>query len=171
MNEHIPHWQKLQMIKNGQLPKECVPKAKKPIPKKSVKKIQSEKEAKEAGGDSALSKWFLEIWVKHSLNGKTGTHCQECGIWIPPDYIHHSTAHLLPKKIFKSVCMHPLNYLILGASCGCHEKTHRIDKFIQMKIWPEAARRIKEMIPLLPIDELRRISNQMLIALDNTPTP
>src|SRR6185503_8109670 len=94
--------------------------------------------------------------------------CMACGLAIPVDFSRHATAHLLPKKIFKSISTHPLNYLILGAGCGCHDKTHTISKFVKMKIWPLAKQRILEMMPLLPVDELRRISNQMLIALDMT---
>lgn len=112
-----------------------------------------------------LNEWFNRIELKHS-NGK-GCYCMECGEWIPQMYMRHATAHLLPKKLFKSVSTHELNYLILGAGCGCHYKTDRVDKFIQMKVWPEAARRIKIMMPLLPFDELKYISSQLLNALDN----
>jgi len=139
------------------------------IPKKSKKRIEQERQQKEAGGDihkMTLERWFSDIQVRHSMG--LGTACMECGQWIPQSYIRHATAHLLPKKLFVSCATHPLNYLILGAGCGCHEKTHRVDKFIQMKVWPEAARRIKEIIPTLPFDELRHISNQLTIALENT---
>jgi len=141
------------------------------IPKQSKKKIAQIKAEKEALGKPAskleLDKWFYDIAQKHSINGK-GCFCMECNAWIPHDYLRHATAHLLPKKIFKSVSTHPLNYLILGAGCGCHQKTDRVDKFIQMKVWGVAAERIRTMMPLLPMDELRHISNQLLIALDNT---
>jgi hypothetical protein len=144
------------------------------IPKQSKKKIaqiKAEKEAFKVGGGNvtkiALDKWFYDIAEKHSINGR-GCACMECGEWISHDYLRHATAHLLAKKLFKSVATHELNYLILGAGCGCHEKSHRVDKFVQMKVWDEAARRIKIMMPLLPFDELRYISNQLLIALDNT---
>ncbi len=111
-----------------------------------------------------LNQWFAGIERKHS-NGK-GAYCMECGEWIPQMYMRHATAHLLPKKTFDSVKTHELNYLILGAGCGCHTKTDRLDKFVSMKIWPEAARRIKIMMPLLPFDELKYISSQLLAELD-----
>ncbi len=140
------------------------------IPKKSAKRIEREKTEKATIGKPAskieLDKWFFDIAEKHSINGK-GCFCMECNAWIPQDYLRHATAHLLPKKIFKSVATHPLNYLILGAGCGCHEKSHRVDKFVTLRVFAEAARRIKIMMPLLPIDELRHISNQLLIAIDN----
>lgn len=141
------------------------------IAKKSAKKLAEEKAEKETGkppSKLALDKWFDDIRIKHwgTLGGYY--HCMECGSFISYEYARHATAHLLPKKQFKSVACHPLNYLILGAGCGCHALTDRVDKFVNMKIWPEAAKRIKVMIPLLPIDELRKVSNQLLIALENT---
>jgi hypothetical protein len=149
--------------KNGLLPKLEFKKPKKPIAKIGKKKLEEMKVAK----DDTLDGWFEKIDKRHC--GEHGfTHCMECGAIVPRAYIRHATAHLLPKKIFKSVATHPLNYLILGAGCGCHEKTHRIDKFIKMKTWPIAKERILTMMPFLPTDELRRISNQLLIALDMT---
>lgn len=168
--ETIPYFQRMQMIKLGMLPKEAVAKPKKPIPKKSAKKIAEEKNERlmpdaQKNEKIALGLWFKKIQDKHF--NSNGGKCMECGEWIPLNYARHATAHLLPKKLFKSVATHPLNYLILGASCGCHEKSHRIDKFIQLNCWQEAANRIKIMMPLLPFDELRHISNQLLIALDD----
>jgi len=143
------------------------------IAKKSAKKIAQEKAEKEVGSTAqvsrvALEKWFFDIAQKHSILPSGGAVCMECGEWIPPNLIRHATAHLLPKKLFKSVATHELNYLILGAGCGCHEKTHRVDKFVTMKIWPEAARRISIMMPLLPFDELKYLSSQLLTAIENT---
>lgn len=142
------------------------------IPKKSQKKIEQEKLEKQVGKPSSkleLDKWFDDILLEQTKGQRRGgTVCMECGCWIPTEYIRHATAHLLPKKLFKSVATHPLNYLILGAGCGCHAKTDRVDKFITMKVWPEAARRIKEMITLLPFDELKYLSSQLMTALENT---
>ncbi len=160
--------------KNGTAPPLPTKKEKKAIPKVSAKTAAKNKEAKEVGSGKAaskleLDKWFDDIRLKH-FNGVGGKGiCMECGAGISMAYSRHATAHLLPKKLFKSVATHPDNYMIYGAGCGCHVKTDRIDKFITMKTWPEAARRIKILIPLLPTDELRLISNQLLNALDNTP--
>lgn len=139
------------------------------LPKKSVKKIAEEKEQKKTPDVAKLTleKWFYDIQAFH-CGTVGGTKCEECGAWIPQAYMRSATAHLLPKKLFKSVSTHKSNYLILGAACGCHEKTHRIDKFVTMNIWPEAAKRIKEMIPLLPFDELKYLSSQLMTALENT---
>lgn len=160
----------LYLIKMGLKEKTTGAKPRKPLKKISDKKAAEIKEQKVSGKPASkleLDKWFDEIRKKHWITNVYP--CMECGEMIPISFSRHATAHLLPKKLFKSVATHELNYLILGAGCGCHALTDRVDKFVQMKVWGEAARRIKEMIPLLPTDELRHISNQLLVALDNTP--
>lgn len=167
------YFERMKLIKLGLLPKEAVAKAKKPLKKVSDKKAAENKEAKANGQKKPASKLELDKWfddIKRHETRITGYGiCMECKQCFSLSYFRHATAHLLPKKLFKSVATHPLNYLILGAGCGCHEKTHRVDKFVQMKCWPEAARRIKLMIPELPFDELKYLSSQLLTALDNTP--
>lgn len=112
-----------------------------------------------------LNIWFKQIMMKHFSS--YGGNCMECSLHIPLEYARHATAHLLAKKLFHSVETHPLNYLILGAGCGCHQKTDRLDTFVQMNVWREAARRIKIMLPLLPFDELKYVSSQLYTALEN----
>ncbi len=63
------------------------------------------------------------------------------------DNYRNASCHILPKSIFKSVATHPLNFLILSASNGSHEKTHRVDTFVKMKCWPIAAERLKQILP------------------------
>lgn len=138
------------------------------IARESVKMKEKKKEEKKAGGNPsklAQDKWFFDIEEKHFAGG-IGI-CMETGDEIPRAFARHATAHLLAKKLFPSIACHPLNYLILSAANGSHDKTHRVDTFIKMKVWPQAARRIKEMLPLLPVDELRQISNQLLLAIDS----
>ena len=142
------------------------------IPPKSKKRAEQDRVEKERGTGKVATKLELDKWfddIKNEHFGNVGCVCWECGAIVPVQFARHATAHLLPKKLFKSVATHPLNYLILGAGCGCHAKTDRVDKFIKMEVWPEAARRIKEMIPLLPFDELKYLSGQLMTALENTP--
>lgn len=139
------------------------------IPSKSAKRLKREAEEKKAtsveGREESLNEWFEKISKKHTLGGVG--FCMECGAQIPAEYMRHATAHLLPKKLFKSIATNDLNYLILGSGCGCHDKTHRIDKFVQMKIWPTAAKQINQLLPLLPYDELKYVSQQLYDALEN----
>ena len=84
-----------------------------------------------------LERWFISISKEISKK----PYCWECGAFISNRFYRHATAHIFPKTIFKSVSTNPMNYLILGAGCGCHEKTHRLDNFSKMKIFSEAVRR------------------------------
>lgn len=141
------------------------------IPKVSEKrKKKMEEEKKTVTGKAAtkieLDNWFYNIAQKHWVNGRC--KCMECGEEIPVSYSRHATAHLFPKKLFKSIATHELNYMVLGAGCGCHYKTDRVDKIVTLKVWPEIARRMKIMLPILPFDELKHVSSELLVALDNT---
>lgn len=84
---------------------------------------------------------FFDIIAKEIAGNP---QCWECGAFIPVKYYRAATAHILPKAIFKSIATHSLNYLILGAGCGCHNKTHRLDTFSTMKIFPEAVSRFEK---------------------------
>ncbi len=91
-----------------------------------------------------LEQWFAMVAAeikKHPI-------CQECGTFIPEKYYRHASAHILSKKIFKSVATNPNNFLILGASCGCH---HTFDngKMQEMNVFEEAVRRFAIFAPLV----------------------
>src|SRR4051812_49145994 len=96
------------------------------IPKKSAKKIKQEAETKKAnsieGREESLNEWFQRIedkhWGKQDLDMDGFDHeenefelppCMECGAKISRVYARHATAHLLPKKIFKSIETNDLN--------------------------------------------------------------
>lgn len=74
--------------------------------------------------------------------------CWNCGAEVHRKYYRAATAHIYPKAIFKSIQAHPLNYLVLPASC-CHNLTHRLDTFYKMGIWVEAVNRFREFEPLI----------------------
>lgn len=76
-------------------------------------------------------------------------YCWECNTFIPIPFRKHACAHIFPKAQFDSVKTHPLNCLHLGAGCGCHDKTHRLDTFSKMKIWPKAVERFLIIEPLV----------------------
>ena len=154
------------------------------IPKKSAKKIKQEAESKKAnsveGREESINEWFKRIedkhWGKQDLDIDGFDHeenefelplCMECGTKIPRLFARHATAHLLPKKLFKSVETNDLNYLLLGATCGCHNKTHTLSTFLRMKVWPIAAKQISQLLPLLPYDELKFVSQQLYDAIEN----
>lgn len=92
----------------------------------------------------ALKRADLEQWFDNIARQiRNSPFCWECKAYISERYYRHATAHIFPKAIFESVATHPMNYLILGAACGCHDKTHRLDTFSDMKVFGEACRRFK----------------------------
>lgn len=132
------------------------------IPKVSEKKKKQLAEQKESGTDVALDKWFEMV----AGEIKKKPYCENCGIFIPEKYHRHASAHILPKKIFHSVATHYLNYLILGASCGCHNLSHRWDKFSQMPIWNKAVERIQLIYPSIAKEERRLLPEIILQELN-----
>lgn len=139
-------------------------------PKTAAKKAEQEKANSKEGKEETLNDWFQKIQEKHwvvCIDEVMFAPCMGCGKLISEAYARHATAHLLPKKLFKSIATNDLNYLILGAGCGCHDKTHRLDKFVTMKVWPIAAKNINELLKSLPYDELKYVSQQLYDALEN----
>ena len=68
-------------------------------------------------------------------------YCWECGDFISKNDYRSATAHIFPKSIFESVASNKWNFLVLGARCGCHDKSHRLDAFSKMKVFPTAINR------------------------------
>lgn len=127
------------------------PKEKKGLNRVSEKTKTAQAEEKAAGGDpdkKALNAWFAAIEKERAGQCK----CWECGRHIPDGFIRCGTGHIFPKSAFHSVATHPLNYLIVSASC-CHDKTHKVESFKKMKIWPEAVDRFLQFEHLLTREE------------------
>lgn len=121
---------------------------------------------------NALYQWFQEIRMRECLTGGylhgvgfiiDGAPCMECGDWIISAFFKHATAHILPKGEkrndgFPSVATHPLNYLILGASCGCHARWDKSwDDAAKMKVFTIAKERFLQFKDHIEPDERRRI--------------
>lgn len=95
--------------------------------------------------------WFREI-IKREKHV-----CWETGEYIPDKYMRCAVAHILAKKTFKSVATHPLNYLILSAHNGSHQKTDRWDKFQEMRVWDIAVQRFIQIYPFIAKEERKNI--------------
>lgn len=157
--------QRRQFIADGRPLK---PKKKYIIPKKSAKRIIKEKEQGiEIVKPKRKAGWFdlnkedeilqdadpnyktavqiakeMDAFWKHAANViAKKPYCWECGDYISPNDYRLSTAHIFFKSIFESVASNKWNFLVLGARCGCHEKSHRLDLFSQMKVFPTAINR------------------------------
>lgn len=92
-----------------------------------------------------LEKYFDNAAKIIALTGK----CWECKAPIYSKFYRSATAHILPKAQFGSVKTHPLNMLVLGAGCGCHQLTDDLDKFCKMKVFPLAVERFKQFEHLI----------------------
>lgn len=84
----------------------------------------------------------LELWFRRiALEIEKSPYCWETGDYISAKDYRSATSHIFPKAIFKSISTHPMNFLILSPRNGSHDKTHRIDTFSQMKVFPIAIER------------------------------
>ena len=81
------------------------------------------------------------FWKKAEKEIAKKPYCFECGDYIFPKDYRSATAHIFPKGIFESVSSNEFNYLVLGSRCGCHNLSHRLDTFSQMKVFPTAVNR------------------------------
>lgn len=141
----------------GRLPKQ--PKPRKPIAKKSAKRLKQEAEEKttKKGGGADLDRWFQE------RRKEMGGQCLHCGGITCKDnteYYKFSIAHLLPKRLFKSVATHPLNWIELCFwNNSCHTNFDQctlditelncfdivIERFVAM--YPDIAPKERKYIP------------------------
>jgi hypothetical protein len=155
-----------QLIKT----KENIKIAERNIPNMSQKEI-------DVAVKNELELWFSKIRLKEMVvvqpyNGHdySGGNCWECGVHIPATYFRAATAHVLPKRKeygFPSVSVHPKNYLILGAGCGCHDRYDRSwEDASKMKIWGEAVKRFKEIYPFIKESEHKNIPEVLLSTLN-----
>lgn len=110
--------------------------------------------------------WSIHIpstklrWYDEQVRLLTG-YCLECG-----EPIHtfiravafSAVSHILPKNIFKSVQFHPLNWLELGASCGCHGRWGKSwESASKMKVFPQALERFNQFEPDIAAKERSKI--------------
>lgn len=101
-------------------------------------------------------------------------HCENCGAYIPNKkmnskgewvetkmYYRAATAHVLAKREnygFPSIASNPINWLKLGAGCGCHNRYDRSwEDAAQMKVWPLAVEKFKLLYPLIDAKEKKNI--------------
>ncbi len=137
-----------------------VPKGRTPIAKKSAKKIAQEKEekaVKSSGGGSELDRWFKARRVE--MHGV----CLHCGAKTTKNqdsWYKCGIAHILPKRLFRSVATHEKNWIELcfwEKNCHAQYDSHMLDitelncydlvieRFIAM--YPDIAPKERKYIP------------------------
>lgn len=142
------------------LPKQ--PKQRKPISKKSAKKIHQEAEEKKGKKDSSAEKerWFQER--RREMTGK----CSNCGkpsCKNSNEYFRFSIAHILAKRksMFPSVATHPENWIELCPDCHTNLDQCMID-LTDMSCWNEVVVKFQKIYPQVAKEERRRIPNILL---------
>lgn len=100
--------------------------------------------------------------------------CENCGAyanWITsPAYKtlwKSSMAHILPKKIFRSIETNELNILVMFPSysgvCDCHTNYDSSwHKASSMRVWPKVVERFKMLYPLISQEERKHIPEVLL---------
>jgi len=106
---------------------EIKPQKKYVIPKVSKKRQKqlAEQKAERIGGGNELDRWFKER--RKEMSGEC-MHCSGKTTKHQDSWYKCSIAHLLPKRFFKSVATHPLNWIELCLwNNNCHQQ---YDNFI-----------------------------------------
>jgi hypothetical protein len=125
------------------------------IPKKSEKKkIQEAKEKEIIGeGKTEKEKWFLEI--REKLVGTCQCGCGGKSQKNDDTYFRSSCCHIFPKNIFKSIALHPDNYVERAFFGGCHGNMddRSMDLWINFADWDEIVEKFYILEPLLTENE------------------
>lgn len=125
------------------------------IPPKSAKKIAAEKKEREERKniDSNLEKWFKAR--RKELTGMCKCGCGNSSSKHDDDHFRASCCHILPKAIFESVALHPLNCIELNFWDGCHTNfdTMGLDRWPNMQCWNEIRIKVTAMDNLLTKEE------------------
>lgn len=159
-----------KLKEQGRLPKQ--PKQRKPIPKKSSKKLTQETE-ESSGFKSGKSKGNKEIgrWFDDRRKEMTGK-CMHCGGKSTKnnnDYWLFSIAHILPKRLFKSVATHPLNWIELcyfPPSCHANFDNYIID-ITELNCYDTVIERFIAMYPDIDSKERKYIPDSLLQYIKN----
>lgn len=117
--------------------------------------------AKTVGGTADLNRWFQDR--RKEMSGKC-LHCSDPSCKNNDEYFKFSIAHILPKRIFKSVATHPLNWIELcfwGKSCHTNLDNNMLD-LIDLNCFDTVIQRFVAMYPAIDPKERRYIPDVLL---------
>jgi len=112
-------------------------------------------------GTAELNRWFIER--RGEMKGRC-LHCGSKSCKEDDNYYKFSIAHILPKRIFKSVATHPLNWIELcfwGNSCHTNMDNNTFD-LIDMNCFDTVIQRFVAMYPQIDSKERRYIPDVLL---------
>ena len=145
------------------------PKPKKPIAKKSEKKLKQEAEEKgvvNKGGGNGLDRWFQAR--RKEMTGVCA-HCGGKSSKHQDQWYRASVAHLLPKRIFRSVATHEKNWVELcfwGNNCHGNYDGYMLD-ITQMNCYDLIIERFIAMYPDIAPKERRFIPDALMQYVKN----
>lgn len=139
------------------------------IAKKSAKRLKQEAEGKiesKPKGGKVLERWFDER--RKEMIGKC-MHCGGASTKKNNDYWIFSIAHILPKRLFKSVAAHPLNWIELcyfPPSCHANFDNNMLD-ITELSCFNTVIERFVAMYPDIAPKERKYIPDVLLQYVKN----
>ena len=124
---------------------------------------------KKPGGAKAakdLDQWYLER--RKELSGWCQCGCGQKSSKHDDNNYKGSICHILPKRFFKSVAMHPLNYIELAMFGGCHTNFDErgSDLWPNMECWPVIRMRFLVIFPAISPKEYKHLPPVLLKILE-----
>jgi len=153
MSDQLSYFQRLQLIKQGRLPKESGAKPKKPLKKVSDKKAAELKVAKEAGTDSEMDRFFGAM--RKRMVGICQCGCGRKSSMREDEHFRASISHIFPKRIFKSIATNEYNWVERNFWEGCHGNMddRSMDLWVNFADWEDIKERFHILAPLLTDEE------------------
>lgn len=128
------------------------------IPKKSEKRKAKEREQAEQGTDGSMDKFFEKM--RKRMVGVCQCGCSRKSSKMEDDHYRASICHIFPKRIFKSIATHELNWVERafwatekGSSCHTNMDNRSMDKWPLFADWDDIKERFHELSPLLTDEE------------------
>lgn len=138
---------------------------------KNFRSRVSTERQKENNQDASFEATKRQEWFRARVMEMTG-FCAECKAPTSKynfKYAICSVAHILPKSIFKSVEFHPLNWMELGAQCGCHSRSEVWSNATEMKVWGEMVARFRLFVDDIAEDERKYVPALLMAELEKAP--
>jgi hypothetical protein len=115
-----------------------------------------------AKGGMTLGKWFND---QISMMPR---ECENCSAYLSPYNVigqRSYIAHIVPKRYFESVMVHPSNRLFLCVDCHANFDNWLNKEVMQMRCWPIAASRFEKFKDLIEPHEYKHLRDgfKMLI--------
>jgi len=137
------------------------------VSKKKAEKVARNKELFESGkalvsgGGAGLKRWFEDR--RKEMTGRC-LHCNDKSSKDSDKYFKFSIAHILPKRLFKSVATHPLNWIELcfwGNSCHTNFDNNTLD-IIELNCFDTVIERFVAIYPAIDKSERKYIPDILL---------